>query len=354
MARSWTDDEPGWAGARRELARIRRRVRSRWVKTLLITILVTCAFVFYQSRKQRVFESTVVFRVVEGNFDAHTAPPTNVKLKDHVWSVLLSGTKLLAIMKEAKLYQSQMSIDPTVAIEAMRDDIDVEVLRNYFGLVRDEGDPPRSARVGITYRSGDPHVAFDTARRLGTAIAEQETAARQALANAETDAATRTVLELHEQLSVTRNEQVKLQLDRPKDKIAEQLRAVRLRRTYQEAAALEVQLTEAQRDRANLHLRTTIEGKRMGMRFELVDPGRPARVILTRTDQLILLAVLGFFFLLPVVSVGVGAFDNKVYDVEDLRRLGLEPFGFVPSFERNGLGTLDARLDSDMGGTCKT
>jgi len=43
------------------------------------------------------------------------------------------------------------------------------------------------------------------------------------------------------------------------------------------------------------------------------------------------------------VAVAVGSFDGRIYDADNLRRLGLEPFGHIPSFPGHRVGSLDSR-----------
>jgi len=90
-------------------------------------------------------------------------------------------------------------------------------------------------------------------------------------------------------------------------------------------------------------MRQELEGKQMGLRFELVDAGKRPRIVLTKTNKLIILGLIGFLFLLPLVGIGVGTFDSRVYDAEGLRRLGMHPFGHIPKFDGDRFASFDAR-----------
>jgi hypothetical protein len=70
--------------------------------------------------------------------------------------------------------------------------------------------------------------------------------------------------------------------------------------------------------------------------------------------QLTIIAIFVFVLCVPVAGVGVAAYDLHVYDVEDLRRLGLRPFGHVPRFPGCRNGSLDQRMKSTAGASWKS
>ncbi|MGZ3429721.1 MAG: hypothetical protein ACXVCV_23885, partial [Polyangia bacterium] len=48
-------------------------------------------------------------------------------------------------------------------------------------------------------------------------------------------------------------------------------------------------------------------------------------------------------------GIGVGSFDSRIYDLEDVRRLGMPTIGAVRHFDGDNAGALIARLASDDG-----
>ena len=149
-APSWIEEEPGWAELREHLGCVRRRARKHWVKTLLFTLMLTALVAAYRARKQRLYEASVVIRVVEGEFDPTTAPPTSSQLTEYLNDVALARHVLLGVMEEHQLYRSERGIDPNLALEVMREDIDLTVVRNYFSQQRFSEDPARSAQIVIS------------------------------------------------------------------------------------------------------------------------------------------------------------------------------------------------------------
>jgi hypothetical protein len=326
-----------------------RALRARWLRTIGLALLCALAIVGWRARKARTFTSRVVFRVTEGDLDAATAPRPARRLREYVLDVAFSNERLLELIKEHGLYAREMKRDPTFALEAMRDDLDVDVWRNYFMESRQDDDAGRSARIAVEYRARDPETALTVVRHLGRLIAEQEARSRVAMAE---DAARQAADEASE---------ARAQLERRQRDIV--AREVRLKRgvTPGEAALLRVEvddlkknveplerrLSELEQKKNAFDLRASLEKNQLGLQFELVDPGRAARPGLSKPRELVMIGVIVFEIMLPLAGIFVGAYDSRVYDVEDLRRLGLDAVGHVPRFDGDNVGTLDARLAND-------
>lgn len=345
MSGSWIDEEPGWRDALSELRRAASRARSRWLLTAFVVLVLTAAVVGYQAHKPRMYGATVVFRVTEGRFDPESAPPTSASLKDHIWNVSLSASRLLDIIKQHGLYPGRVRSDPSWAVEGMRDDLDVTVVRNFFSQERSAEDPPRSARLAISYRAEDPQVAHDVVAQLGSLVAEQQTEFRKLSANMGAEHARVITSRIRDELRDARTEQARLNMAlataSPDDAPMIQLR---LRDTMGQISALDTSLDQAERAAVDYDLRTAFEGQDMGLRFELVDVGSPPSIRFSRTGELAVFGLACLVVLLPFVVLGVGAFDSRVYAVGDVIRLGLEPFGHVPSFPGDRRGALPDRL----------
>jgi hypothetical protein len=80
-------------------------------------------------------------------------------------------------------------------------------------------------------------------------------------------------------------------------------------------------------------------------RWVLADPGHADRG-LDRPTRLLAVGLVSFFVGLPLVGLGVGAFDRRIYDADDVRRLGMMTIGTVRGFEGDNAGALVARLTS--------
>ncbi len=353
MGEDWTDNEFGWNEVQAELARIRRRVRSLWFWTLLASLVFTALVVLRQARRQKTYQATVMLRVTEGQFDPNSSPPTSAQLQEYLWEVSLSRARLMEVMEKHNLYMSQRKLDPLLALDEMRDVLDIDVLRNYFRVERDPNAPPRSARIALHYSHTDPDTALTVARALATLIAEQQTKSRQRTTQIALDTMKTSASSLDSALLLARREEARLIFEvRMGDPSQTAANSVRLRSIQKQIATLENEKNLTSKAVSNLGLRTNVEGKDLGLRFEIIDPGRKPKIVLSNTTRLALLGLLTFLLVFPIAGIGVAAYDLRVYDADDIKRLGLEPFGHVPAFPGSRKGTLNDRLQRRKGASC--
>ena len=347
---SWVDNEPGWADAMREIRCVRRRSRQRWPLVLLVTSLLTGIVTFRVSQQQRSFQSTVVMREFEESFDADTAPPTSSQLEKYILEVSLSRHVLLAVIDEFGLYSRQLKLDPNLAVETMREAIEIDVVENYFTKSGTGEDPARSARIAVSYSGSDPELALRVVRYLGRVIENNQQVERQASA----DSAARSVSDGVEllRLELLRLQQREAQL-RPEQQEGEDLMAAgvesqRIRASIQRIGG-DMSIYEA---KANLfHLRSDFEEQARGLRFQMVDPGQVAEVSLTDHQRVVLYTCCVFLFLLPLVGLAIGSFDSRARDADGLRRIGLITLGEVPSFAGMECGAWASREVGSRGAT---
>ena len=77
-----------------------------------------------------------------------------------------------------------------------------------------------------------------------------------------------------------------------------------------------------------LETRKNADTQSLELRFDRVDWGAP-KVAVDKPWAIGRVALFSFLGLLPVIALGVGAFSRKVYDDQDVTRLGLRSLGFV-------------------------
>jgi hypothetical protein len=346
----WADEEPGLKGAAAELARLKRRAVARPISTLLVALVATLAVVGMRARKVRTFSSRVVFRVTEGDLDASTSPRPAKRLREYVLDVAFSNQRLLDVIREHGLYPRELKRDPSFAVDAMRDDIEVDVWRNYFVEIRQLDDAGRSARIAVTYRARDPKLALEVVRHLGRLIAEQEERARIAMAEDAARQAEAAVAEARGQLERRQKQALSHEVELRRGNLPQQQAAllrVELADLKKNLEPLEARLKDLEQKKASYDLRAAMERNQLGLQFELVDPGQPARLGISKPRELILIGVLVFVFVLPLAGIFVGAYDQRVYDADDVRRLGMEAVGHVERFPGDNVGALDTRLERD-------
>lgn len=342
----WAEVEREYPGAWRELQRLGRRARIRAWLTLLLTVLITAGVVGYAAHKPRSYGSRIVFRVSEGELSDDSARRSNGKLRELVADVVFNNKRLIEVIKAHHLYPSIMARDETLALELMRDDIEVEVWRNYLALPRTDDDPERSARLAVTFHGRDKHQVFDTVTHLGRLILEHERTSRVAQAELRLHLADGAADAARELVARRKRELTELELERQRTRDpARALQVVIAERDLEKALAraeIMVDKTDAARERA--YLRVQLEKNALGMRFELIDAGRVAPEGMSRRLLLSILGVVVFLVALPLCAIAVGAWDDRIYDLEDVRRLGLGAVGAVRRFDGDNAGALAERL----------
>jgi hypothetical protein len=328
--RDWTASEPGFAEAAAEASRLLHRMRPSIVRILAVALALTALVAGNRSLKKRQYVAHVIFRVTEGDLTTDVAPPTRGRLKNYLNDITLVSSRLQRIIDKFQLYPTKRRLDPQLAIEAMRDDIDVDVISNYFSQQRYRDDPPRSARVIVEYRAPDPQLALDVARTLAQTIEDDETNRRREAAELDAEATHRASAGLHEQLAQAEARLAKAQLDLQQAKPAEQAGLlVAVDQERRNVKSLQDRLKDAERRQSDFDLRATIEGQHLGLRFEVLDANRPPLPILPVNAELAIVAALAFLLLVPAVGFAVAAFDARLYDVDDLRRLGVRACGHI-------------------------
>jgi hypothetical protein len=108
-------------------------------------------------------------------------------------------------------------------------------------------------------------------------------------------------------------------------------RAVDAQRAYDVAARLGALVVDSER----------------GHELLLLDPGDVEPPGMSRVELAIWVGVLGLFAALPLCAVAVGAFDARIYDLDDIRRLGLATVGAVRQFDGDNASSLAARLAAE-------
>ena len=351
---SWIDDEPDRRLIWRELLRLKARARARPIRTLLLALLMALGVVGMQARKVKKYFARIIIRVAEEDVELEgrsrsgvatpEAPRPKSKLREYVTDVAFTNGRLREVIDEHELYPT-WSFDPNFQIFSLREDLEVEVFRNYFLLERDAGDAPRTARIAIGYYDADPDIALEVARHLGRLVIEQESLERQLQAQNALAVATRVVDQLgreadHDREEMTRRVVALTRATRKSERTILQIEIAQLQRGLRHS---ELMLSRAQEQKSAFAMRVELEKRRLGMTFTVVDWGKATKVQRRKAVSLGIIGVVAFFLALPFAAVAIGAFDSRVYNTDDVRRLGIEVVGHVPHFPGDHVATLAAR-----------
>ncbi len=312
---------------------------------LAVAILVAGAFVVTRARKTPTYEATLYFRLAEGDLGdlgAGARPP--VDIRRYLTSVALSRHRVEEIMAKYRLSGKYRAADPVGAIDDFRDDIQIEVSRNYFLYDRHAGDPPRSALVTISLWGTDAERTRAILREIGDAVLEEQVAQRGGrLAQA------REVLGTEVALARARTKELQGSMARlrmaaatagPREALEIQ---ARLETLAAEVAGSINQELEIERRAADVAFSTAAEGKQLGLSLDLFDE---RLVVTSRPLTPIELAGWGaiVFALAFVLAAAVyGTFDDRVAGIEDLEAFRVPVFGALPRFPGDDAGGYRAR-----------
>jgi hypothetical protein len=325
--RDWLDREPGIGRIGRELARLFRRARQRARLVVLVALLAAVSTFTTLIRQPQRFMAQVTFRVVEESTEAIGRPPSPRELRDYILDGIFVKPRLIELIRAHHLYPSKVRKDANWAYEQMRNDLEVDVFRNTFRSIRSSEEVQRSAQLRIRYRALNADLALRVAKDLARLIRDHELDKRRHLSKTAIK-----VLQLQRSRMLTRLSI--LERKRARHTIA-MLKADRLNRFRLEVEVnhLDREISEIRRRArrfSNLLARATtraaIEQQGAGLRFKELD-WRQFRPHLSRMTISLAGGGVMFMFSLLVVSLLFGAFDPRVYNLEDIRRLGLTPIG---------------------------
>lgn len=348
MAIDWLDSERDLLSWRRELERLKRRARSRLFRTLLLTGLATAAVVWMAARRVPLAESRILIRVTEGTVMREDSPTSTRDLAEFLRDSALSNANLSALIEKRGLYPFERMRGELFAIEELRAGLSLDVYRNQFIEARGYNADVRTARISIRFRHEDPLVSFAVASDLAQLIIDSESRRREATSR-DVAGLTRTAVEA----AVARLDAIQNQL------VNKQLAMADARREgkQDEVASLRVdinRLTGELDDQAKLvgqmrvnkaraELRHALDAGHLNMQYQIVDERPPPPPEEGKAIRLAMIALAVFLILLPLCAVGVGAFDSRIHDPEDVQRLGLEVVGHVPRFAGFEVGSLRSR-----------
>lgn len=346
----WLEAEPGALRARAELERLKRRARARPIVVLIVAAAIAGVGAMRTWRKKPEFEASVTFRVEEnrGRGGRMAPPAPKRELTQYVYDGLFTRKRALELIKKHNLLARQLAIDVNWAIEEMRDRIDVKVFRNEFLLPDSEEFSERSARVRISYRGRTPRQALQVVRDLGQIVRTYEQQVRKASAGRALKLIDGGIAQLARKIDALSRKLATAQIAAIKRSTTPHERAAALITTRQMTQRISRMRDDLERHnirRAQAMLLAQKEGKQMGLRFVLVDWGRMPEPRLSQKHKAIIVALVLFFFGIPLGGMIVATLDRRVHGVEDLARLGLRPLGHLDAFPGAEAGSLAARLE---------
>lgn len=306
-----------------------RRSRHRPLRVLAIAVTATAALVAFRALRSPAYEATITFTISEGDVgDPARGPRPPSDIREHISAVALSNHRLERIMRKHHRSEAWLDKNREAAIEDFRSDITVEVSRDYFIFDRNPGDPPRSAHVAITLQGPDPEEARAILREIGDAVLDVQARQRHDRLVEASEVLRRQHAEARENVSAVQGELARLRVEaahaNPRGGPALRARI----RAAEVAARLETEhALELERRLAETSFSVAVEERQLGLRFAAFDDAQAALTPRLTLGQLARRAALIFAVALVLSAAIVGAFDDHVYDAEDLTCRGLPLLG---------------------------
>jgi hypothetical protein len=322
MADSWMDREPDFFALRSEVARLWRRAQHRRKWVLLgaaATALLAALFTWRMPHKVQAMVSIRVTEVVD--FRLPRSSWTDRELRSYVTDVAFTNQVLRGIY-DRYLREQDSKKDPGRAVELLREQLDVQVVRNRIVMQMEGKTGPRSAHVVLRFAAPTTQKAMGVLQALVEPIIRTSAQRRRGEAVQEIRRATLS-LEEGQKLLADLNQQAFTNAGSP-------VRGARV--SPVRLTALNEAIAEAQRrverftaDKDAAERRERSEKARPGINFYIAE--QSVRVPLRKEVVAGGVALLVFLLSLPLAALVVGAFDPFIGSVEDIRRLGIPTLG---------------------------
>jgi hypothetical protein len=307
---SWLEDEPRLVECFRQAGRLLSRGVKRPVRVLIGSAIFALGIFAFFALESRSFSARYVLRVVEPERDPNEAPRPRRQLAEYVGQGVFTSGPLTNIIHRYGLYPSLARKNMRAALDAFREDIEVETYRNYFIEERSGSSEPRSARLAISYKNRNQDVAVAVTRELGALVVEHERSMRHEQAARAEDSARREVEARRMLMEARRLDVASRQAEAERKGIRDPELEVESVMLAESANALALRQDVAEKREADLAVGTALEWRGLGMSFDVVnDASLPTRS--ERDDTDLVLAGASLVFGLPLVVMAVGAFDQK-------------------------------------------
>lgn len=308
--RSWLDSEPRLLDCLRQMAHVFARGVRRPGLVLLVSVVLIGGATGFALLGKPSYSPRFVLRVVETGRDPKDHPRPRRQLAEYVKTGVFTSAPLLDLVRRYSLYPGLLRRSPRAALDAFREDIEIEVYKNYFVEERANNSSPRSARLSVSFKNSDQNVATAVTRDLGALIVRHERSMRREQAARAAEAAKREVDARRELLESRRHEVSTKEAELARSGNQNPRLEVELADLAASTSALALRQDHAENREAVLALESAFEAEGFGLSFDVVNDGSlPTRS--ERADTNAMLAGASLVFGFPLVILAVGAFDPR-------------------------------------------
>ena len=339
MADEWYRREPGLENAWNETRRLMRRARAYPIRSAVVAALLGLV-VAQRTLREKPVVAFAVLKVEEVGLTVDDQPMPSGNLRSYIADISLSSDRLWAVIQELGMYPG---LGRDEAVLELRMAMDIAVFRNYFLTYKYGDDDFRSARIRLEYPSYDAERAADVVVALARTIIDFEFERR------------RDAMAVMEMLSARAVNRARRQLVERTERLASRIHDVQhaggadtaqarieIEQLVSLVAADKLRLDNAETRYNEVALLSSAEHSALGLRFEIIDILRPSPPP-PRGRVAAIAGVMAFLLALPLCGFAFAAFDTRVYEEDDLLRLGFDVMGHVPRFDGWKVGSLRQR-----------
>jgi hypothetical protein len=335
---AWIAEEPGGSTVLRAvLARASRQP----FRMLALALVATALLLGARLVARPSFVGTLTLRLVEGDLqDVRGAPRVPVNIRDYISDVALNRRQILQLMEKHGLSERFRASNPVAAADALREEIGISVVRNYFLLDREFGDAARSASVVLSFTSGRREQALAVVHDIGALLLESQAASRSARLDLARKASAAELAFVQEQLQSLEARRARLVLAK-RGRSREQVIQARAEEALvlQQMRAVSLRNGDLLKRAADTELALEAEQSQLGLSFQLVDESveeiRPPLGAGATSFR----AALFLVALLPISGILLGAFDRRVHRGRDVTDRGLLLLGVIPRWDLGAGGS---------------
>jgi hypothetical protein len=274
-----------------------------------------------------MYDAEVGLLITEGAFADDGRPRPRGELRAFIIRTIFTTAQLDALISKHDLVTKLRAGSPEGARSRMRKLVEVNTYSDYFEGYRERADPPRSARVTISFSAPDPELALAVARDIGAIVAETQTRRAAEAANLRLEG-----LRVLAENAAGRAASLEDQLGRAKENALEQPSAVARERLAQLSGGVRVAQDAAKQAAASL-VDAQLQAHavhQLGPMIQVVKQGVPFWRTMPRGERLVRQAMLALFIGCLAALILIGSLDPAVLDEADIQRAGLIPAGRVP------------------------
>jgi hypothetical protein len=275
-----------------------------------------------------MYDGGVGLLITEGAFSSDGRPRPRGELLGFIDRAVFTAARLEELANKHDLVRKLRAPNLEVAVDRLRQQIDVGIWQDYFEGYRQGEDPPRTVRVTIGFSAPDPETALAVARDLGQLVAETQT--QHEADSAAERVKSRRILAAS---AAARANGLHEELERMKVDAVEQPGGnafVGLQRMKAAVQAADAASSAMAGDLVDAQLRERAV-RRVGHLVQVVDPGTPVWQRLSRTERLAGQGALALGLGMFLAVFLVGSLDPTIRDEQDLRRVRIPYLGSVPA-----------------------